>query len=450
MIAKEVTKDVRKTDAFRDTVCRADIGFTIAELDAERVGKRSLFTQMLESGPGFVCYGPKEKRYGQPEVIRAIAHICERWHQQYPNYPRLGVGNISYQGGGAMEPHTSHQKGLDVDLSPVTNDSEEEATTWQLPNYSRSRTQQLVNLILNYSRLKVKTILFNDPDIKGVAAYEGHDNHLHISFYPLAVATSDFSSDWAGILMLVEPYMEGERVRSLQEGLKDISIQVGTDGVFGPATDAAVRKFQAGHGLTVDGIAGPAILEKLVQAKEQNLSPSAPTLESDLFPNWAGSEDNRAAIEAIKQEAKRQDITEPSHIAYILATVEHETAGSFQPVKESYYLGEPKAEAYRKTLRYYPYYGRGYVQLTWDYNYREYSTKTGLDIVNDPDLVMRPDISLFVLIDGMKRGVFTGVRLEDCQAEDTFDFVKARKIINGKDKAVEIASLANRWLSETV
>ena len=118
--------------------------------------------------------------------------------------------------------------------------------------------------------------------------------------------------------------------------------------------------------------------------------------------------------------------------------------------KESYYLGEPKAEAYRKTLRYYPYYGWGYVQLTWDYNYREYSTKTGLDIVNDPDLVMRPDISLFVLIDGMKRGVFTGVRLEDCQAEDTFDFVKARKIINGKDKAVEIASLANRWLSETV
>ena len=80
--------------------------------------------------------------------------------------------------------------------------------------------------------------------------------------------------------------------------------------------------FRPGHGLTVDGIAGPATLEKLVQAKEQNLSPSAPTLESDLFPNWAGSEDNRAAIEAIKQEAKRQDITEPSHIAYILATVE--------------------------------------------------------------------------------------------------------------------------------
>ena len=447
MIAKEVTKDGRKTDAFRDTVCRADIGSTIAELSAEPVGKRSLFTQMIESGPGFICYGPKEKRYGQSEVIRAIAHICERWHQQYPNYPRLGVGNISYQGGGAMEPHTSHQNGLDVDLSPVTNDSEEKATTWQLSNYSRSRTQQLVNLILNNPHLKVKTILFNDLDIKGVAPYEGHDNHLHVSFYPPTVAASDFSSDRGDSLMLVEPYMQGERVESLQRRLEDISIQVGADGVFGPATDAAVRKFQAGYGLTVDGIAGPATLEKLVQAKEQNLSPSAPSLESDLFPDWAGSEDKQAVVEAIKQEAKRQDITELSHIAYILATVEHETAGSFQPVKESYYLGEPKAKAHRETLRYYPYYGRGYVQLTWDYNYRAYSTKTGLDIVNDPDLVMRPDISLFVLIDGMKQGVFTGVRLEDCQAENAFDFVEARKIINGEDKAVEIANLANRWMS---
>ncbi|WP_242049006.1 glycoside hydrolase family 19 protein [Planktothrix sp. FACHB-1365] len=54
--------------------------------------------------------------------------------------------------------------------------------------------------------------------------------------------------------------------------------------------------------------------------------------------------------------------------------------------------------------------GRGYVQLTWNYNYRKYSDVLGLDLVNDPDLVMRPDIALFILIHGMKWGVFTGIK----------------------------------------
>ena len=36
------------------------------------------------------------------------------------------------------------------------------------------------------------------------------------------------------------------------------------DGVFGPETEAAVRTFQAGHGLAEDAIAGPATWEALV------------------------------------------------------------------------------------------------------------------------------------------------------------------------------------------
>ena len=53
------------------------------------------------------------------------------------------------------------------------------------------------------------------------------------------------------------------------------------------------------------------------------------------------------------------------HIAYALATIYHETAGSMQPVEEGYYLGsKTRVKAFQKTLRYYPYFGRGYVQLT--------------------------------------------------------------------------------------
>jgi predicted chitinase len=85
------------------------------------------------------------------------------------------------------------------------------------------------------------------------------------------------------------------------------------------------------------------------------------------------------------------------------------------------------------------------VQLTWDYNYREYSNLLGLDLINNPDWVMRPDISLFILIDGMKRGVFTTVKLDDYIDGSFVDFYNARRIINGTDEAPRIENYAVSW-----
>ena len=50
----------------------------------------------------------------------------------------------------------------------------------------------------------------------------------------------------------------GEAVRRLQRALRrtpNLGIEV--DGIFGPATDQAVRELQEGAGLVVDGIVGP-------------------------------------------------------------------------------------------------------------------------------------------------------------------------------------------------
>jgi len=511
--------------------CNADIGFTEEEIEQLSWGSRGIFALLPDAGSGFSCYGKQEKRHGRSQVLQALKHVCAEWSKTFPNGPRVGIGNISFPNGGPMPPHSSHQQGVDVDLAPVASTEEEIALTWDHPKYSRQRTQQLVDLIRNNPILGVRTILFNDSDVQGVEPWRGHDNHLHVSFLLPGTSTTGFSSDQQGDLRLVVPNMQGARVRKLQEDLAKVGIDITADGIFGSATDAALRQFQSDHGLDIDGIAGPITLANLAQVirEQATRAPRGPSLTlktiidqkmtipfDDLnsgvlvddpdfcreiqtilwangllgtvdgiygpktrealrtfkasrflgggdvlgastakalleakpgtgkLPDWPGG-DRKMAIQALIKEARRQGITDTAQIAYILATVEHETNNTFQPVREAYFLGEPKGENFRKTLRYYPFYGRGYVQLTWDFNYREYSSLLNLDLVNQPDLVMRPDISLFILIDGMKRGVFTGRKLDDYINRKSIDFFNSRRIINGTDQAEKIGGLAMDW-----
>ena len=49
--------------------------------------------------------------------------------------------------------------------------------------------------------------------------------------------------------------------------------------------------------------------------------------------------------------------------AYVLATAYWETARTMEPVREAFWMSE---EWRRANLRYFPWYGRGFVQLTWE------------------------------------------------------------------------------------
>lgn len=137
-------------------------------------------------------------------------------------------------------------------------------------------------------------------------------------------------------------------------------------------------------------------------------------------------------------------ITKPEAIQYVLATVEHETRGTYEPVREAYWLRN--ADKYLRTnsntKRYYPYYGRGFAQITWLENYQKFSTILGIDLIEEPDLALEFDIALKILIYGMLNGTFTGKKLNDYFNENGSDFVGARKIINGRNKANHIAFLA--------
>ncbi len=136
-------------------------------------------------------------------------------------------------------------------------------------------------------------------------------------------------------------------------------------------------------------------------------------------------------------------------LAYMLATTYHETGFTMKSIKEwgegkGHEYGEPHPTTGQR------YFGRSYPQLTWYENYLKASKliydrnlAQGVDIVNHPDDVLEPFYGVQVTLFGMLDGWFTGKALEDYRlADGSYDYVNARRIINGTDKAYTIAGYA--------
>lgn len=131
-----------------------------------------------------------------------------------------------------------------------------------------------------------------------------------------------------------------------------------------------------------------------------------------------------------------------NQLAYVLATAALETNYTMKPVKEAYWLPE---DWRKRKLEYYPWYGRGYAQLTWEENYLRASEELGVDLISDPDLAMEPAIASKVLVKGCRDGWFTGRKLSDFITLKRSDFRNARQVVNGMDRAETIAAFAEDY-----
>jgi hypothetical protein len=135
------------------------------------------------------------------------------------------------------------------------------------------------------------------------------------------------------------------------------------------------------------------------------------------------------------------------HQAYLLATAWHETARTMQPIHER--GGKAYFNKYEPGTKIggrlgnkikgdgFLFRGRGYVQLTGRSNYEAAGRKLKLPLVMQPDIALQPDAAADIMVKGCSEGWFTGKKLSDYA-----DFENMRRVVNGVDKAKEIAEYA--------
>lgn len=141
------------------------------------------------------------------------------------------------------------------------------------------------------------------------------------------------------------------------------------------------------------------------------------------------------------------------HLAYILATIYHETGRQMVPVREGFAKSDASARVIVKKRPYgnvgkygFVPYGRGRVQITWDDNYKRVGDRFGVPLTTNPDLCLDSKIDAHICVNAMLEGVYTGKCLEDYFNRVKEDPVSARKIINGVDKARVIAEYYLQFL----
>jgi len=160
-------------------------------------------------------------------------------------------------------------------------------------------------------------------------------------------------------------------------------------------------------------------------------------------------------MEAIAEAWSRSGDGDDRKLAYLLATAKHETANTMAPIYErgaksyfdKYEPGTKLGKALGNTIvgDGYRFRGTGLVQLTGRANFRKAGQKIGVDLIKEPEKAAQLEVAAIILVKGCMEGWFTGKKLGDYINAAKTDYINARRVVNGTDKASLIAGYADKF-----
>jgi hypothetical protein len=180
----------------------------------------------------------------------------------------------------------------------------------------------------------------------------------------------------------------------------------------------------------------------LAQAKAQPTSGIQAAFRSRFCQNALSTSCNvrwRNASDFLKMALDDERVTGVGTIAYMFGTIYAETAvKDLSPATEELIGAGNKSKGYVKD----GFYGRGWVQLTYEDKYRRASKELGKDFVKQPSLVLEPRNAYEILFRGMSEGWIEVYRTSANGAVDRMvpiklgDFVSDTKVDYGLARAV--------------
>jgi hypothetical protein len=263
-------------------------------------------------------------------------------------------------------------------------------------------------------------------------------------------------------------------VEILQRHLKDwgtLPTDAKVDGLFGPATEAAVELFQkkrpTGSIFVPTGLPVTGVVDKNTWAELMKVDPSEIEMESrkpnnTSMPSGFPSESQiitavgmpraiatfaQKNIPVVLNQCLADGIIDRAQLAYVFATAQHESHwGRFMLELSDGSQYEGRADLGNTRPGDGPRFkGRGFVQITGRLNYTKWARKLGIDLVSFPEKAAIPEVAAIIISRGMRDGSFTGLKLSDFIAGSRIDFVNARRIVNGLDRANDIAEIARDY-----
>ena len=256
-------------------------------------------------------------------------------------------------------------------------------------------------------------------------------------------------------------------IREVQAALAKLGYAPGSvDGAWGSKTRGALVSFQANKGLAADGVLGPKTIAAL-QAAVAEMRPApapapappvAPVVNVALLSALARSCGAFASPVVARGIADNGhwlvtgEIDTPARIAEFLAQACLET--DYFRVLEEYASGA--AYEWRKDLGNVVagdgkrFKGRGIFQCTGRDNYARYGKRLGLDLIKEPALAARPDISVRIAVlywgdKGLNPYADRGDTAAISRAINRGD-PKAKKAANHESNRIKIAKKARELL----